>query len=59
MGHSLGGSMAAIFAEGNLDNLAGLILLAAYSTADLSKTDLPVLSITVSEDQVLDSAKVE
>ena len=59
MGHSLGGSMAAIFAEGNLNSLAGLILLAAYSTADLSQTDLPVLSILASEDEVLDSAQVE
>lgn len=59
MGHSLGGSMAAIFAEGNLNSLAGLILLAAYSTADLSQKDLPVLSILASEDQVLDSAQVE
>lgn len=59
MGHSLGGSMAAIFAGNNHERLAGLILLAAYSTADLSQTNLPVLSIIASEDEVLDSAKVE
>ena len=58
VGHSLGGSMAAVFAE-NQDDLAGLILLASYSTADLSNKDIPVLSIYGSEDQVIDATKVE
>lgn len=57
-GHSLGGSMAAIFAENHADKLAGLILLASYSTADLSQSGMPVLSIQGSEDQVIDQEKI-
>lgn len=58
-GHSLGGSMAALFAEKNLPDLSGLIMLAAYSTVDLSQTELSVLSIYGSEDQVIDAEKVD
>lgn len=57
-GHSLGGAMAALFAENNVSKLAGLILLASYSTADLSESGLSVLSILGSEDQVMDSDKI-
>lgn len=57
-GHSLGGAMAALFTEKNASELAGLILLAAYSTADLSQSELPVLSILGSQDQVMDTAKI-
>lgn len=57
-GHSLGGAMAALFAENHLEELAGLILLAAYSTADLSQSKLPVLTILGSEDQVMNTTKV-
>lgn len=59
MGHSLGGSMAAIYAERNLKRVDGLIMLAAYSTADLSESDLAVLSLLGSEDQVLDWEQVQ
>lgn len=52
-GHSLGGSMAASFVSKNVDDFDGLILLASYSTADLSETDLNVLSVYGSEDMVL------
>lgn len=57
VGHSLGGSMAAIFAEKTEKELAGLILLAAYSTANLSQTDLPVLTLYGSEDKVISQDK--
>ncbi len=55
-GHSLGGAMAASWADVRRDTLAGLILLAAYPAAsrDLSDVDFPVLSVTASEDTVLD-----
>lgn len=53
-GHSLGGAMAASYAADNADELKGLILLAAYSTSDLSETQLRVLSVYGSEDGVLD-----
>ncbi len=52
-GHSLGGSMAAAHIAARVDDYEGLILLAAYSTADLSNTDLKVLSVYGSEDNVL------
>lgn len=53
-GHSLGGSMAASYLEAHSEEFDGLVLLAAYSTVDLSATDLEVLSVYGSEDLVLD-----
>lgn len=53
-GHSLGGAMSASYVAGHADTYDGLILLAAYSSADLSQTDLSVLSIYGSNDEVLD-----
>ena len=58
-GHSLGGSMAASFAEQNPDTYDGLILLASYSTADLSETQLKSLSIYGDRDGVLNMEKYE
>ena len=56
-GHSLGGSMAASYLDGHGDKIDGLVLLAAYSTADL--TDSRVLSIYGSEDGVMNRQKYE
>ena len=58
-GHSLGGSMAASYLEKNVDDYEGLILLGSYSTADLSETDLDVLSIYGSEDKVMNREKYD
>ena len=58
-GHSLGGSMAASYLEKNAEDYKGLILLGSYSTADLSQTDLDVLSVYGSEDQVMNRKKYE
>lgn len=52
-GHSMGGAFGAMYADEHADQLEGLILLAAYSTADLTDSDLKVLSIYGSEDGVL------
>lgn len=52
-GHSLGGSMAASYAANHTDELDGLILLAAYSTADIRHSGLNVISIYGSNDNVL------
>ena len=52
-GHSLGGSMAASYAADNADAFDGLVLLGAYSTADITSAGLDVLSIYGSEDHVL------
>lgn len=58
-GHSLGGSMAATYLEEHADEYDGLLLLGSYSTADLSQTDLSVLSVLGSEDMVLNSENYE
>ena len=58
-GHSLGGSMAASFAAKNAEDFRGLVLLASYSTADISETPLSVLSVYGSEDGVLNMEKYE
>ncbi len=56
-GHSLGGSMAASYLSGQPDSFDGLILLGAYSTADLSESGLSVLSVYGSEDLVMNREK--
>ena len=56
-GHSLGGAMAASYVAKHMDEYEGLILLGAYSTADLSDSDIEVLSIYGSEDGVMDRDK--
>ena len=56
-GHSLGGAMAASYIEGNVAEYEGLILLGAYSAADLSGTTIKVLSVYGSEDKVLNKEK--
>lgn len=56
-GHSLGGAMAASYVKEHADEYEGLVLLGAYSTADLSRTGLSVLSVYGSEDGVLNRDK--
>ena len=56
-GHSLGGSMAASHAAKNDDRYEGLVLLASYSTADISASGLDVISLYGSEDGVLNMDK--
>jgi len=58
-GHSLGGSMAASFAAKNTDTYDGLILLAAYSTEDLTQSGLKVCSLHGDRDGVLNMEKHE
>lgn len=58
-GHSLGGAMAINYAAEHSDDYSGLILLAAYSTKDLTQTPLRVLSIYGSEDGVMNREAYE
>ena len=58
-GHSLGGSMAAVHVAEHADDYSGLILLAAYSTKDISSTGLRALSVYGTEDGVLNMEKYE
>lgn len=55
VGHSLGGASASIYASSNVGLLEGLVFLASYPSgnSDLSDSNLPVLSITGSEDEIL------
>ena len=56
-GHSLGGSMAAAYLENEAEDFQGLVLLGSYSTANLSKTNLRVLSIFGEYDGVMNREK--
>lgn len=58
-GHSMGGAMNAQNARDI--HVSGLILLAAYpgTQTDLSELNLPVLSITASQDQVLNQKRYQ
>ncbi|WP_078394613.1 alpha/beta fold hydrolase [Shouchella patagoniensis] len=60
-GHSMGGAAAAMYADQHLDKVNGLILLGAYAADndDLKNSDLPVLSISGSEDGLSTPEKVE
>ena len=58
-GHSLGGSMAAAYLADHAEEYEGLILLGSYSTANLSDTQLAVLSVFGSEDTVMNRGKYQ
>lgn len=53
-GHSLGGAMACRYAGDNPDRVSGVVLLGSYCDQSITNTDLRVLSVTGSEDTVLD-----
>ncbi len=52
-GHSLGGAMACRYAAESPDEVEGVVLYASYCDRDISDTDLAVLSVLGSEDDVL------
>ena len=58
-GHSMGGVASAFYAEKNCDRLDGMILLASFSTADLTGSDLPVMLVCASDDGILRTDKYE
>ncbi len=58
-GHSLGGSVACIDIFNHPDQFAALFLLASYSVDDLSNRDIPMISITSSNDLVLNQEAFE
>ena len=51
--------MAAAYVSDHVVDYEGLILLGSYSTVDLSQTDLDVLSVYGSEDQVMNRENYE
>lgn len=58
-GHSLGGAMASTYLANNVDKYDGLVLLASYSTKDLSSSGLKVASIVGTNDQVVNRTNLE
>ncbi len=58
-GHSLGGSMAASYVSKHLGDFDGLLLLGSYSTSNLKDSNLNVISIYGSNDQVLNHQKYD
>ena len=58
-GHSLGGAMAANYVAENVDEFAGLIMLAAYPTKALVSDDLKVISIYGNKDEVINEEKLD
>ena len=58
-GHSLGGAMAANYAAKHPNDYAGLFLLAAYPTEDLTAAQFPVVFIYSTNDKVLNREKLE
>lgn len=58
-GHSLGGAMAASYAAEHPDDFDGIVLLAAYSTADLTQSGLQIVQIYGTEDGVMNRASYE
>ena len=58
-GHSLGGAMAAVYAADEIEDIDGLVLLAAYPTAKLYKKNFFTISLYGSEDKVVNFKKIE
>ena len=58
-GHSLGGAMASVHAKNHEHKVAGVVLLGAYSTVDLSTTGLSAFVSYGSNDTVLNMKKYE
>uniref|UniRef100_UPI0040561D27 alpha/beta fold hydrolase n=1 Tax=Agathobacter sp. TaxID=2021311 RepID=UPI0040561D27 len=59
MGHSLGGAMAASFSAEHDEQVDALVLLAAYSTEDLTGKEMDVYSFYGTEDKVLNMEKYQ
>ena len=58
-GHSLGGVVASSYLDKHEDELAGLVLLASYPTADLTDFGGTVISVVGERDGVLDHERYE
>ena len=58
-GHSLGGAMASDYVGKHPEEVKGLILLGAYPIADLSKTEVAMLSVVGSLDEVVNRERLK
>jgi pimeloyl-ACP methyl ester carboxylesterase len=57
-GHSLGGVKACLYAADASTEVAGLILFGSYCSADLSETELPVLTLSATKDALSTPATI-
>ncbi len=58
-GHSLGGAMASSYLGNHAKEYNGVVLLAAYSTVDLTSSNLKTLSLLASNDKVINKDKYD
>lgn len=58
-GHSFGGAISCIYAKNNSNKIKGVVLLAAFSNKDLSNSDLRILSVLASRDNILKSERYQ
>lgn len=60
-GHSMGGAAAAMYADKNMDQVQGLVLLGSFAAENetLANSSLPVLSISGSEDGLSTPEKIK
>lgn len=58
-GHSLGGVFATRYASKHVDDFKGVLLLASYTTEDISESDLNVLCMYGTQDKVLNIKNYE
>lgn len=58
-GHSLGGAMSSSYASTNEKKLAGIFFLGAYPSSDLSQTNLKMISLVGSKDQIINKENYE
>jgi len=58
-GHSLGGSMACLYASKNSNSIDGILIFGTYSGTDLSKDSIKFVSINGEEDGVFSPQKIK
>lgn len=58
-GHSLGGSMACMYAMNNAKSIDGILIFSTYSGSDISNCSFKVLSINGTEDGIFSPKKIE
>lgn len=58
-GHSLGGSMACMYAMNNAKSIDGVLIFSTYSGSDISNCSFKVLSINGTEDGIFSPKEIE
>lgn len=58
-GHSLGGAMACLFAQGHAAELAGIVLFGTYCGSDIANSQLRVLNLIAAKDVIMPAETIE